>query len=294
MKIADRLFVFRISIMQSPLAPEELFAALEINFNTYDDLENHTSITTFYADTPEERDAALEIFKQARKIWEKDLGVKFSEPELSEIPKEEWSESWKKYFHPIEISERLLILPSWLNDPPKPGQKVLVIDPGMSFGTGQHATTLFCLQMIDRLAAKEKIKSMLDAGCGSGILSIAAKLSGIETVDAFDNDPDAVKIAKENCALNHQEKINVFTADAAIYPGRPEKYDLVCANILAHLLSKFKENIITWVKPGKFLVLSGILSTEYRALADEYIALGFEELSSATLKEWTSGLFRKN
>ena len=292
MKIADRLFVFRTCIKQSPLAPEELFAALDLDFNTYDDLENHTSITTFYAATPEERDGALALFQQARKIWENDLGVEISEPELSEIPKEEWSESWKKYFHPIEISERLLILPSWLNDPPKPGQKVLTIDPGMSFGTGQHATTLFCLQQIDRLAAENDITSMLDAGCGSGILSIAAALSGIKVIDAFDNDPDAVKIAKENCELNKQN-INIFTADAAVYPGRPEKYDLVCANILAHLLSKFKKNIVTWVKPGKFLVLSGILSTEYRALADEYIALGFEELRSGTLKEWTSGLFRK-
>lgn len=288
----EKLYCFGVEVIFSDIPAEELFFALEINYSSYEDLESGSFFHTFYTSSEAERSKALEKFSRFAAVWKKDFGVKLSEIKLFTLAKEDWANAWKKYFHPIEISDRLLIRPSWLNDPPKPGQKVLVIDPGMSFGTGQHATTLFCLQTIDRLAAEKSISSMLDAGCGSGILSIAATLSGIPTVDAFDNDPDAVKIAEENCALNHQ-KINIFTADAAVYPGRPEKYDLVCANILAHLLSKFKENIITWVKPGKYLALSGILSTEYRALADEYIALGFEELENATLREWTSGLFRK-
>ena len=288
----EKLYCFGVEVLRSEIPAEELFFALEMNYSSYEDLESGGFFHTFYASSEAERHLFLEKFSRFAALWEKEFNVKLSAPKLFTLAKEDWANAWKKYFHPIEISDRLLIRPSWLNDPPKPGQKVLTIDPGMSFGTGQHATTLFCLQQIDRLAAENDITSMLDAGCGSGILSIAAALSGIKVIDAFDNDPDAVKIAKENCELNRQN-INIFTADAAVYPGRSDKYDLVCANILAHLLSKFKNNIATWVKPGKFLVLSGILSTEYRALADEYTSLGFEQLRNGTLKEWTSGLFRK-
>ncbi len=292
MKIADRLFAFRVRFDRSPLPPEELAATLDIDFNTYDDWENHTCVTTFYAETEPERESALAKFRAAREIWEPELGVLVSDPELTEIPKEEWSESWKKYFHPIEISERLLISPSWLDPALLPGQKKLVIDPGMSFGTGQHATTLYCLKCIDRLSAEAIPDSLLDAGCGSGILSIAGALAGIPHIDAFDLDPDAVKIAAENLALNGFSTITPTVGDAAVYPGRPEKYALVCANILGHLLIQFRRNIASWVRPGGHLVLAGILNREFDEVSAAYAELNMREVERFTLREWTGGLFR--
>ena len=135
--------------------------------------------------------------------------------------------------------------------------------------------------------------SLLDAGCGSGILAIAGSLCGFAPIDAFDFDPDAVMITKENMELNKVTGFEPVTADAADYQGRPEKYDLVCANILAHLLKSFRTNIVSWVKPGGYLALAGILETEFQSVVDAYTALGFELIEAETLKEWRSGLFRK-
>jgi ribosomal protein L11 methyltransferase len=134
---------------------------------------------------------------------------------------------------------------------------------------------------------------VLDAGCGSGILAIAAGLLGYDKVDAFDFDPDAVRVAKENLEINNVSNIVPTVGDAAEYAGDPEKYDLVCANILGHLLIAFSGNISTWVKDGRYLSLAGILNQDFDAVSRCYCEKGFEEIERFTLKEWTSGLFRK-
>jgi ribosomal protein L11 methyltransferase len=270
----------------------EMLSALELEFSTWIDRENRRVIHTVYCLEESGADEAEEQIRGQLEFW-KELGIETDNIQRSVLSGIDWSEAWKKYFHPIEISERLLILPSWLENPNRPGQKVLTIDPGMSFGTGQHATTLFCLKVIDKLGAEKKNMSLLDAGCGSGILAIAGSLCGFSPIDAFDFDPDAVMITKENMELNHIEGFEPETADAADYQGRPEKYDLVCANILAHLLKSFKTNISSWVKPGGYLALAGILEEEFDSVVEAYTALGFELIEAETLKEWRSGLFRK-
>ena len=270
----------------------EMLSALEVEFSTWIDRENRRVIHTVYSLELEGADEAEQQIREQMEFW-KEIGIEADNIQRSVLSGIDWSEAWKKYFHPIEISERLLILPSWLENPNRPGQKVLTIDPGMSFGTGQHATTLFCLKVIDKLGAEKENMSLLDAGCGSGILAIAGSLCGFSPIDAFDFDPDAVMITKENMELNHVSGFEPVTADAADYQGRAEKYDLVCANILAHLLKSFKNNIVSWVKPGGYLALAGILEEEFQSVVDAYTALGFELVEAETLKEWRSGLFRK-
>ena len=270
----------------------ELLGIFECDFSSFEDRENRKFLHTLYFQTSDERDGMVEQVKEALKEW-KNFGADLEFSGIDEVRKSEWSEAWKKYFKPIEISDKLLIRPSWIDTPAKDGQKILTLDPGMSFGTGQHATTLFCLKMIDRFAGDPEIKTMLDAGCGSGILAIAAGLLGYEKVDAFDFDPDAVRVAEENLAVNKVSNIIPTVGDAAEYAGDPEKYDLVCANILGHLLIAFSENISTWVKEGKYLSLAGILNQDFDAVSRCYCEKGFEELERFTLREWTSGLFRK-
>ena len=270
----------------------ELLGAFECDFSSFEDRESRKFFHTLYFPTPEERDAILPGVMQAIKEW-KEFGADLEFCGAGEVKKSEWAEAWKKYFKPIEISDRLVILPSWEKTEVKPGQKVLTLDPGMSFGTGQHATTLFCLKMIDRLSCEDGINTMLDAGCGSGILAIAAGLLGYKKVDAFDFDPDAVSVAKENLSLNGQDWITPTVGDAAEYAGSPEKYDLVCANILGHLLIAFSGNISRWVKDGKYLALAGILNADFDSVSRCYCEKGFEEIERFTLREWTSGLFCK-
>jgi ribosomal protein L11 methyltransferase len=245
-----------------------------------------------YSETPEGGRELADRINACLPFWS-EAGAIFSDVEEFELAREEWSEVWKKYFHIIHIADNLVIRPSWLEYDPQPGQAVVNIDPGMSFGTGQHATTLFCLQMIDFLAGKPEIRSLLDAGCGSAILTIAGAKMGYGPIDCFDYDPDAVMIAAENLELNQVSGITPVVADAAVYQGREGGYDFVCANILGHLLKAYRRNIITWVRPGGYLALAGILSKEFDELSQAFTELGFEEVRRGTLKEWTSGLFRK-
>ncbi len=274
-------------------AAAELFNALEFEFSSWENREERTVYHTVYATGEETGRGNFERLKTLVREW-REYGVELSAPEYFELKKEDWAEVWKKYFPILPISDKLIIKPSWLDYTPTTGQAVVEIDPGMSFGTGQHATTSFCLHALDRFAGDSGVKSVLDAGCGSGILAIAAVKLGYAPVDAFDYDPDAVRIAAENFALNAITSITPEVADAAVYRGRQDGYDLVCANILGHLLRAYKLNIASWVRPGKYLALAGILSSEFDALAAEYLALGFTEIERRSEKEWTSGLFRKN
>ncbi len=267
----------------------ELLNALEFDFSSFFDRENCTVRHTVYSTTENGAAENRKKLTAALEEW-KEFGVELTMGETFTIAKSEWAEAWKKYFKPIEISEKLLILPSWLNDEPLPGQKVLQIDPGMSFGTGQHATTNYCLKCIDRFAGSKK--TLLDAGCGSGILAIAGALLGYETIDAFDFDPEAVVVAGENASLNNvADKINLEVGNAADYPGRSEKYDLVCANILGHLLIAFRFNIVNWVAPGGVLVLSGILDRDFDKVSAAFAEVGMKEVERFRDKDWTSGIF---
>ena len=293
MKLDEILYCFRIEDLDGDGGLlDELLSALELDHSSWFDRETGRVWHTVYSATPEARDATLARFHAELPGW-REMGVEVGGEESFELRREEWAEAWKKFFKPIEISPRLLVRPEWLDDLPKPGQQLLTVDPGMSFGTGQHPTTLFCLQTIDRLSREPGVKSLLDAGCGSGILAIAGALLGCAPVDAFDFDPDAVKAAMENLERNHISGVVPTVADANDYPGRAGGYDLVCANILGHLLRAFKVRISSWVKPGKYLCLAGILNSEFDAVSADYASLGFEEMERVTLKEWTSGLFRK-
>ena len=293
MKLDEILYCFRLEDLDGDGGVlYELLSALELDHSSWFDRETCRVWHTVYATSPEARDEALARVRAELPGW-REIGVETGGEETFDLRREEWAEAWKKFFRPIEISQRLLVRPEWLDDRPKPGQKLLTVDPGMSFGTGQHPTTLFCLQTIDRLSLDPGVKSLLDAGCGSGILAIAGAMLGYAPVDAFDFDPDAVKSAAENLARNRISSVVPTVADANDYPGRPDGYDLVCANILGHLLRAFKVRISSWVKPGKYLCLAGILNREFDAVSADYAELGFEELERSTLKEWTSGLFRK-
>ncbi len=270
----------------------EMLSALEFEFSSWEDKENPRVVHSVYFADEESRSEGIGRIREAVEVW-KEFGVEISEISTLEIKKEDWAEVWKKYFDIIHISDKLVIKPSWLEYEPKPGQAVVEIDPGMSFGTGQHATTLFCLQMIDFLSDKPEVKSLLDAGCGSAILTIAGAKMGYAPIDCFDYDPDAVMIAAENLELNHISGVTPTVADAAVYQGREGGYDFVCANILGHLLKAYRRNIITWVRPGGYLALAGILSREFDELSQAFTELGFKEIRRGTLKEWTSGLFQK-
>jgi len=273
----------------------ELLTALEMNFSTWCDRETGVAIHTVYCADQADAELQKQRLEENLPAW-RELGLDITDLEITTIRKEDWSEVWKQYFHVLEITPRLIVKPSWREYQAKPGQVIVELDPGMSFGTGQHATTSFCLKMIDRLADGTP-RSFLDAGCGSGILSIAAWKLGYRPVHAFDYDPEAVQVAVENLTADAitREMVKPRTADLAEYVSPlPEGFDVVAANILAPVLIRNREKIKTLVKPGGRLILAGILITEFDAVATAFAELGFIQLEAVSEKEWRGGCFRRD
>jgi ribosomal protein L11 methyltransferase len=187
----------------------------------------------------------------------------------------------------------LLIKPSWSRRKPKPGQASLVLDPGLSFGTGQHATTGFCLREIARRQRPGVKQSFLDVGTGSGILALAAAKLGYAPVHAFDFDPDAVRVARANAKRNGvHAKLRINQQDVTKLPAKaPRQYDLVCANLISTLLIAERKRISGLVRPDGELVLAGILRKEFGEVQAAYETLGMRLTASRSEREWRSGAF---
>jgi ribosomal protein L11 methyltransferase len=209
------------------------------------------------------------------------------------LGRQDWAESWKKHFPPLVIGQALLIQPSWSRRRPATGQARVILDPGLSFGTGQHPTTRFCLEEMVGLRRQRPTPSFLDVGTGSGILAIAAAKLGYDPVSALDFDPDAVRIARGNAARNGvRTAIRFWRQDIGQLPARSRvTYDLVCANLTSDLLVAHRERLIGRVRTGGRLVLAGILESQFRAVQAAFTERGGRLTGARTVGEWRSGVF---
>ena len=207
--------------------------------------------------------------------------------------RENWAESWKRHFKPIEVGDALLIKPSWSKRQPHGGQALVVLDPGLSFGTGQHPTTSFCLHELTRHRARRQPQAFLDLGTGSGILALAATKLGYSPVHALDFDPEAVRVARANARVNRvPHKLRITRQDLTKLPLRPTQcYDLICANLISTLLVAERKRIVRRLKPGGRLVVAGILKSEFYSVAQAFKAAGLRFVVSKVEKEWQSGTF---
>lgn len=178
--------------------------------------------------------------------------------ELLDCAEEDWRNNWKKYFNPIKVGKNLLIRPSWRDDYDPQGRIVLSIDPGLAFGTGSHETTRLCLEMCEKYMKKGD--SVLDVGCGSGILGIATLLLGAEKAVGVDIDEAAVRTAEENAAINGVG--DRFTAICGSFTDKVTgKYDIVLANIVADAIMFLSKGIRDFMKDDAVYVMSGIIDT---------------------------------
>jgi ribosomal protein L11 methyltransferase len=212
---------------------------------------------------------------------------------IAKVKREDWAESWKKYFKTIRIGKKLLIKPSWSEEKGVNGQAVVELDPGLSFGTGQHPTTAYCLKQIVR--AKKPGASLLDIGCGSGILAISAAKLGYAPVEAFDFDPVAVRVAQANMRRNGVErKIKCERHDLTKLPAKAtKKFDVVCANLVADLLVNEANRILNRLVEDGRLVVAGILASQFSEVQEAYEGKGLRLLDTKTEREWQSGLFSR-
>lgn len=278
-------------------ASPELLSALGYDFSSLKDEESGEIRHTLYFSTEKDSLDAKRILEEKDAEFQS-FGIHFTDFTCTKLKKEDWAEAWKIHFKPLVISETLAVAPSWEHFEAAPGQIVVKLDPGMSFGTGQHATTKSCLASIDRRIAELRRAgageiAMLDAGSGSGILAIAARKLGCTRVDAFDIDPDTVGVARENARKNGIADGELSLAAASLMEYESGiRYDIVAANILSSALLAGKEKLLSFCKPGGRLILAGILAKEYDGVKATFESTGrCTELFSIQEKEWRGGTY---
>ncbi|MDP5191592.1 50S ribosomal protein L11 methyltransferase [Rheinheimera baltica] len=202
------------------------------------------------------------VLKQLEQVSFFKQGVEYK---LEQLEDKDWEREWMDNFHPIKFGNRLWVCPSW-RDIPDPTAVNVMLDPGLAFGTGTHPTTALCMQWLDATIQPEQ--TVVDFGCGSGILGIAALKLGAKRVIGVDIDPQAIEASTANAKRNHVEgQIELYLPQ-----NQPQDFqaDVVVANILAGPLAELKNIISAYVKPGGQLALSGILESQAQSVIDAY------------------------
>ncbi|MBQ7907187.1 MAG: 50S ribosomal protein L11 methyltransferase [Clostridia bacterium] len=176
--------------------------------------------------------------------------------EIISLCEEDWADSWKQYYKPIKIGERLVVVPMWESYDAKNGEIIVKMDPGMAFGTGTHETTRLCATLLEKYVNESSV--MLDVGCGSGILAICASKLGAKECYAYDIDPVAVKVARENVKDNEVTNIECQVSDL-LKGVKAGKYDVITANIVADIIIRMLPDIGNFMHKDTTLVISGII-----------------------------------
>ena len=257
-------------IIEDPQAARKYISEKWKPESVSEDFLNHEFVVV-KAYFPEENDV-LEAFSQSIAAVEDNFQVKCS-VFIDDVRNEDWEENWKKYYHAFKVGERLVIKPSWEEYHGPEGEVIVNIDPGMAFGTGIHASTRFCLRFLDQYIRGGE--TVIDAGCGSGILSIAAVKLGAAGVFAMDIDELAVRIARENIDLNGlTDKIQAQAGDI-VTDIRGRQADMVLANITAEVVVELIPEAAEVIKSGGYLFGSGIVDSRWPSVQKALEENGF-------------------
>jgi ribosomal protein L11 methyltransferase len=220
-----------------------------------------------------------------------DIDIGENKVEISEVNEEEWATAWKKYYHPVKISDKFTIVPTWEDYTPVHSDELIIeLDPGMAFGTGTHPTTVMCIQAIERIVKPDD--SVIDVGTGSGVLSIAAAMLAAKEVNAYDLDEVAVRSARLNVKLNKVQ--NRVTVDQNnLLNGITGQADVIVANILAEIILRFTEDAFDVVKPGGFFITSGIIQPKKEQVKESLEAAGFLIEEVMVMEDWVAIIAKK-
>jgi len=242
------------------------------------------SLVKFYLSADEEGEAQYADLSAA-------LRAKGYSPNAVRDDDEDWENNWKQYYKPMEIGEKLLIVPEWEEAPEAGGRSLLRLNPGLIFGTGSHPTTRMCLERLEHYAPTAD--SVLDLGCGSGILSIAALCLGAGSAVGCDIDDKAPDIVMENAALNGigTDIYQVYAGDVLKHRSLRTKigarqYDLVLANIVSDVIIALVNDAAKWVKPSGKFICSGIIDGREDEVRAAVEAAGFEILDHGHVENW--------
>ena len=212
--------------------------------------------------------------------------------EVVGVNEEDWANSWKAYYKPLKIGERIVIVPAWEDYERQPEDVIVTMDPGMAFGTGTHETTRLVIGLLEKYTKQGQ--RVLDVGCGSGILAICASKLGAKECRAYDIDEVAVRVARENIVINGCENITCDQSDllkqVELEGGQ---YDLVCANIVADIIIRMLPDVGKYMKNDAILLASGIINERADDVMEAFDKFGFEIVEHAVDNGWCAFAIKK-
>ncbi len=236
-------------------------------------------------------DETFNRFKDELEQLEKNINIgEFFKIETTTIQDSDWENSWKDYFDILNIGEKFVIVPTWREYENEEGKYVINIDPGMAFGTGGHETTSLCIKNLEKYVKPHD--NVIDVGCGSGILSIAASYLTDGSLKAVDLDKLAVDVSRENFALNNLEN-RIEVEEASLLTKETKKYDVIVANILAHIIELMLEDAYKLLEDGGYFITSGIIKDKKDELLEKMLKQGFKLVEETSDNEWYSFVVTK-
>jgi ribosomal protein L11 methyltransferase len=243
--------------------------------------ERH-AVTGYFPGTEEARANSRRLESKIRQLG-KEIGFTH-DLNRRRIDEEEWAESWKTFFWPEHITDRIVVKPTWREYTPIPDEIVLEIDPGMAFGTGTHPTTAMCVHQIEKYL--EPGATFLDVGTGSGILMLAAAKMGAQRLLGIDNDETAVRIAEENMRLNLIDPGTYQFRSGHLVEAVDQRFGFITANILFDVVMELLDTIHDNLKKSGILVCSGIIRRNAKTVTDKMTCRGYDVLEVMIQEEW--------
>jgi len=242
-------------------------------------------VNSFLGETVEEIKVAINNLI----LYNIDIGL--NKVTLSEVREEEWATAWKQYYHPVKISDKFTIVPTWEDYSPVHSDELIIeLDPGMAFGTGTHPTTVLCIQSLERTVSPGD--RIVDVGTGSGVLSIAAAKLGAEKIEALDLDEVAVNVARSNIKLNKVDDV-VKVRQNNLLDGVEGETDIIVANILAEVILRFVDDAHRLVKKDGYFISSGIIQQKKDDVKEAILKAGFTIEEIITMEDWVSIIAKK-
>ena len=236
-------------------------------------------------------DETFNRFKDELEQLGKNINIgEFFKIETTTIQDSDWENSWKDYFDILNIGEKFVIVPTWREYENEEDKYVINIDPGMAFGTGGHETTSLCIKNLEKYVKPHD--NIIDVGCGSGILSIAASYLTDGEIKAVDLDKLAVDVSHENFALNNLEN-RIAVEEASLLTKETKKYNVIVANILAHIIELMLDDAYKLLEDGGYYITSGIIKDKKDELLEKMLERGFKLVEETSDNEWYSFVVTK-
>ncbi|WP_244833287.1 50S ribosomal protein L11 methyltransferase [Clostridium sp. BJN0001] len=240
----------------------------------------------YFEDDVDINEIKEKIEKKLLEIEKSGLDIGNAKVCLKKMHEQDWANNWKKYYKPVKVTDRIVIKPEWEKYEKKDGEHVIELDPGMAFGTGTHETTRMCLKALDEYINDDNSDTVIDVGCGSGILTIAAKMLGANKAIGVDLDPIAVDSAKGNAKLNNLTGIEILEGN--LLDVVSEKADIIVANIIAQVIVSFVEDVKKTLKSGGYFICSGIIHEKLNMVKEKLKECNFDIIKVDEDGEWNA------